>query len=147
MEIMLILVLSNKQIVENNIMNLEHTNSESKSGMTLIEVMVATVLLVMGLATFLVAFSSMQRVSVTADNRMVAMHRAREILESVMAEEYKSDALNIGMHTLSNATYTITFASGYVTTKNISVSVPWINPTGNTSHNIILNGSMALCLH
>lgn len=123
------------------------TDIQSKSGLTLVEVMVATVLLIMGLATFLAAFSSFQRVSETADHRMAAMHKARGILESVMAKHYQSDALNVGTHNLSDASYTVTLASGFVTTKDISVNVPWINPTGNTTCNMILKGSMSKCLH
>ena len=78
---------------------------------------------------------------------MEAMHRAREVLESVMAQPYESPALYTGSHNLSGASYTVTLASGYVTTKDITVTVPWTNPTGNTTHNINLKGSMAKCIH
>ncbi len=118
-----------------------------KSGMSLVEVMVATVLLIMGLSTFLTAFSSIQRVSITANNRMVAMHKAREIMESVMSEKYTSNALNIGTHSVDNGTYRVSLASGFITTKDIAVTVQWINPVGNSTHNLILYGSMAKCIH
>jgi len=119
----------------------------SKAGMTLIEVLVATVLLIMGLATFLASFSSVQRVSVTTDHRMKAMYRARGILESVMSQPYDSPALHTGSHTLSDASYTVSSASGFVTTKDITVTVPWTNPNGNTTFNLVLRGSMAKCIH
>ena len=119
----------------------------SKSGMTLVEVLIATVLMTVGLATFLASFSSVQRVSVTADNNVNAMHRAREIMEAVMAHGYHDTALNIGRHTLpDDASYTVSLASEFRTTKNIKVTVAWKNPKGATLY-VELNGSMAECIH
>ena len=128
-------------------MKTKNKKSDSKSGMTLIEVMVATFLLIMGLSTFLTAFSSIHRVSITANNRMVALHQAREIMEAVMAEKYKSDALNVGAHSMNGATYTVSLASSFTTIKDIVVTVQWTNPVGNSTHNLVLSGSMAKCIH
>lgn len=122
-------------------------SSGSKAGMTLIEVLVATMLLVMGLATFLASFSSMQRVSVMSDNQIQALHRGREILESVLAQPYDSVYLNNGTHTMTDVSYSVTADPEFVATKNIEVSVPWVTPIGNETKYVVLTGSMAQCIH
>ncbi|MBT3192776.1 MAG: prepilin-type N-terminal cleavage/methylation domain-containing protein [Verrucomicrobia bacterium] len=119
----------------------------ASAGFTLIEVLVAAVLLVMGLSTFLMAFSSVRRVSVSADRRMASMHRAREILESVMDESYGDSALNVGSHTLPDATYQVSLCDDFTTTKDIAVTVPWVDPRGNVSRDLTIWGSMASCIH
>lgn len=115
--------------------------------MTLIEVLAATLLLILGLSTFLAAFSSIQRLSVASDNRNKALHRAREILEAVMSQPYDSHSLNTGTHNLPDAQYTVSMTTEFVTTKDIKVSVPWVTPIGNQTYQIELSGSMAQCIH
>jgi type II secretory pathway pseudopilin PulG len=117
------------------------------AGMTLIEMLVATGLLILGLSTFLSAFSGLRRVSVTTDRRTAAMHRARQVLEGVMEQPYDSTALNFGAHALSGASYTISLCNDFATTKDIVVTVPWIDPQGSTQRDLKLEGSMASCLH
>ncbi len=125
----------------------KNSTTNKKLGMTLVEVMVATVLAVVGLSSFLAAFSSLQHTSRIANNRMMAMHRAREILEYITSQTYQSNTLNIGTHTLPDATYTVTLASGYSDVKNISVNVPWLVPSADNKVNLNINGSVSLCLH
>lgn len=119
----------------------------SRAGLTLIEVLVAMGLLVLGLASFLTAMSSMRRVSVAADRRMRAMHRAREVLEEVMTQPYAAAALNPGRHTLSDASYVVSLNSSFVTTKDIIVTVQWDDPRGSATQGVVLYGSMASCMH
>ena len=119
----------------------------SRSGLTLIEVVISTGLVLLGLATFLGAMDSMRRVSVAADRRMRAMHRARMVLEDLMSLPYTSSSLNVGNHTLDDASYNVAMASGFTTTKDISVTVAWDNPGNETPQQLTLYGSMAWALH
>jgi type II secretory pathway pseudopilin PulG len=119
----------------------------TNSGMTLVEVMVATGVLLLGLSTFLAAFSGIGRVSVAANRRMQALHRAREVLELVMGQPYSSSALNVGTHALSDAAYTVSLDTGFKTTKDVAVTVAWLDPRGNEPRDLTLQGSMALCMH
>ncbi len=122
-------------------------NQKYKSGMTLVEVMVATVLVVLGLTAFLTGFTAIQQTSNMSNNKLAAMHRAREIVEYVTTEKYKSSALNIGTHTLPDATYIVSYATGHHDVKNISVTVPWQTPLINSTYDLTLHGSISLCLH
>ena len=116
--------------------------------MTLVEVMVATFLVILGLTTFLGAFSALSRAARTADNRSASMQRAREIMDTVMAEHYDSPYLSIGTHTLpSDAYYTVSQANGYTDVKIITVSVPWKKALGTTPNTLTINGAMAQCIH
>jgi Tfp pilus assembly protein PilV len=119
----------------------------SKSGMTLIEVMIASLLFIMGLTTFLSAFTVIQRVSKATDNRMAAMYKARTIIEILQSEPYDSPYLYIGTHSLSYATYTISISTKYQATKDITVTVPWISPQGNANAKMTLKGSTTECRH
>ena len=122
--------------------------SHSYSGMTLIEVMVATFLVILGLTTFLGAFSALSRAARTADNRSASMQRAREIMEAIMAESYDSPYLNIGTHTLpDSAYYTVSQANGYTDVKLISVTVPWSKALGTAPNTLTIHGAMAQCIH
>ena len=125
---------------------LHHSRRRTRSGLTLIETVVATALLVLGLASFLSALATIRRVSVAADRRMEAMHRAREVLEAVVTQPYGSSALNLGKHSLSDASYVVSLMSGFATTKSIVVTVPWQAPNGAT-HQIELRTAVASCLH
>jgi len=126
---------------------MNENHKKSKSGMTLIEVMIASLLFIMGLTTFLSAFTVIQRASKATDNRMAAMYQARTIIEILQSESYDSPYLYIGKHTLSYATYTISLSTKYKATKNISVTVPWISPQGNLSPEMTLKGSTTECRH
>ena len=119
----------------------------STAGLTLIEVLVATGLLVLGLTTFLTALSGIRRVSVAADRRMAAMHRAREVLESVLTQQYSASALSVGSHALSDASYTVSRNTSFAATKDIVVTVPWEDPRGNASQDVVIYGSIASCMH
>ncbi len=121
--------------------------ARSKAGLTLIEVVIATGLLVLGLASFLTALSGIRHVSVAADRRMRAMHRAREVLEEVMSQPYAASALNIGRHSLSDASYVVAMNSSFTTTKDITVTVQWEEPRDSTLRDVVLYGSMASCMH
>jgi Tfp pilus assembly protein PilV len=120
---------------------------KSKAGMTLIEVLIASLLFVMGLSTFLTAFTAIQRTSTATDNRMIAMHQARSIMEILLSQTYDSWLLYVGTHSLSYASYTVSPSTEYPATKNITVNVPWLSPQGNSSPKITLKGSTAECRH
>lgn len=116
------------------------------SGMTLVEVMIATLLVGFGLATFLAAFTAASRTSEASARRIVAVHTARRVMEDLRSKPYS--ALAVGTTQITNGvTMTVTVASGFVTTKNIELKVDWKNPGKTNPGQVVLWSSVASCIH
>lgn len=119
---------------------------ERHAGMTLVEVLVALLLISFGLSSFLVAFTAAARTTEASIRRTQALHMARRAMEDIRTRSYTSVPLGTSTYT-TGVTYTVSTASGFVTTKNIRLAVNWNNPGDNQVRQIILWSSMASCIH
>ncbi len=118
----------------------------AKSGMTLVEVMIATLLVGFGLATFLSAFTAASRTSEASARRIMAVHTARRVMEDLRSRPYS--ALAFGTTQLTNGiAVTVTAATGFTATKNIELKVDWKNPGQSKPGQVVLWSSVASCIH
>ena len=124
---------------------------------TLVEVVVATVLMILSLALFLQTFVSAKRSAVMADNRIDAVHNARMGMEKLMSYAYRNTNLNVGSRTwvVENKTnyYYVSIVTqvqqGGITfeVKNIALTHCWMNPATKATSTVSLTGIMCLELH
>lgn len=117
-----------------------------RSGMTLVEVMVATLLVSFGLASFLTAFMAASRTTEASIRRAQALHTARQVMEDIRARPYGSIATGSNTYA-SGVSFIVSTASGFAATKNIQVAVDWDNPGDSQPRQVVLWSSMALCIH
>ena len=115
-------------------------------GFTLVEVMIATVLLILSLSVFIVSFVQSTRSGVIADNSLDAVHKARETMETLFASSYSSTGLTIGTHTIANGFYTVS-NNAISNVKDIMLTLKWINPGSSITSSVTLAGSISSELH
>ena len=121
-----------------------------KRGFTLVEVVIAMALLILTLAAFIGAFVMAKRSAIISENRMEAIHDARNEMEQLLTCRYTDPQLNAGPHTTELATVRYGVAvvtNSQYTVKNISVTSKWVNPAGNITSILVLSGSMSSELH
>lgn len=123
-----------------------HGRSGSEAGLTLVEVVVASALLVLSLAAFIVSFVQSSRSSAIAENRMEAIHAARQKMETLVNYSYNATELSAGTHNFTNGSYTVSnnAAAGV---KDIVVVTRWVNPAGRVTSTVSLAGSVSEELH
>lgn len=127
-----------------------------KKGFTLMEVMIAVVLLATTLSLFVYSFTQAKRSTVFAGNRLQAMHNARSAMEILLSYTYAATQLNNGAHlapnflNISNISYsvtTITQEPWGAVVKNIYLTNSWINPTMGFTSTVSLAASISQELH
>ncbi|MBI2438306.1 MAG: hypothetical protein HYV36_05795 [Lentisphaerae bacterium] len=131
--------------------NHEQGGEMNARAFTLVEVVIAIVLLVMALSLFVGSFVGAKRSAVIADNRLEAVHNARAVLENTLGYAYGTAQLSNGLHgtSISGLTYyvvTVTQAPNIVV-KNIYVTNRWVNPASGATSTVSLAGSMSSELH
>ena len=124
---------------------------------TLVEVVIATALLIMSLALFLGTFVSAKRSAVISDNRMDAIENARSNMEILVSSAYLSTSLSNGVHPstvpMTNVPISISYSVAIVTqtpsivVKNIYLTNRWINPGSGSTSTVTLVGSISSELH
>ena len=129
----------------------------SRTAFTLVEVMVATALLILTLALFLNSFVAAKRSAVISDQRMVAIQNARSNMEMLVSSAYLSASLSNGGHsvmgTVSSVPTNISYSVATVTqspsivVKNVCLTNRWVNPGGGITSTVRLAGSVSLELH
>ena len=144
-------------------MNNKSMNNHEQSGMmsipafTLVEVVIATALLIMTLALFLNSFVSAKRSAVISNNRMQAIQNIRSNMEILVSSAYLSPFLSNGVHpftgTVSIVPINISYSVVTVTqvpsivVKNIYMTNRWINPGSGHTSIVSLAGSVSSELH
>ena len=119
----------------------------------MVEVVVATALLITALALFLGTFVSAKRSAVIADKRMEAVQDARTVLENALSYSYYvTQYWKDGLHStsVSGVTYyvtTVTQQTPYIIVKNIYVTNRWVNPGSMITSTVSLAGSISSELH
>lgn len=72
------------------------TTRTSRSGFTVVEVMVASSILIISVLATVSAFSYARRTVSRTENRLACLHIAREVMETLRGESYDSDILKEG---------------------------------------------------
>lgn len=123
---------------------------KSECAFTLVEVVIATALMILALTAFVDAFVMAKKSAVISENRMEAVHNARAQMEQLLAYHYIDSALSVGAHTTDMASirYGVALdANSLYTVKNIVVTSKWVNPGANITSVYVLTGSMSSELH
>lgn len=71
-------------------------NAKNQAGFTVVEVMIASAIMVISVLTTLSALSYARRTVSRTENRLACLHIAREVMETLRAESYNSDVLEVG---------------------------------------------------
>jgi prepilin-type N-terminal cleavage/methylation domain-containing protein len=103
--------------------------ANNQSGFTLVETMVAVMILGIALGACVMSFSMAMRATATAGNQMAALHVARDQLETLRTYSFGSSVLNAGTYAFTNGTFTGSYVISNVNsaTKNVTVNVAYIN--------------------
>lgn len=117
-----------------------------RAGFTLVEVVVAMALLLLTLTAFVVSFVQSKRSAAIADNRLEAIHTARDKMETLSSYPYTATGLSIGTHTFTNGFYTVS-SNTAANVKDITLTVKWMNPVGKVTSTVSLAGSISSELH
>lgn len=124
-------------------------NKNIITGFTLVEVVVAAALLILSLTAFTASFVQSRRSAAIADNRLGAIHAARDKMETICSSNYSAIGLSTGTPFSSGAykgIYTVSNnASARV--KDIVVTINWVNPLGKVTSTVSLAGSVSSNLH
>ena len=102
---------------------------KANDGFTLVEAVVSALIFGIGLGACILSFSMGMRTVNTAGNQMVALHTARDVMESLRTNGFNSTALSAGSHTFSNAYFTVpyTVTSIDACNKTVAVSMTYMN--------------------
>lgn len=102
---------------------------KANGGFTLVEAVMSALIFGIGLGACIMSFSMGMRMVNTAGNQMVALHTARDVLESLRTNSFSSTALNAGSQTFSNAYFMVpyTVTSIDACNKTVAVSVKYLN--------------------
>ncbi len=124
--------------------------TDRQAGLTLVEVVIAMALLILSLAAFTVSFIQSRRSAVIADNRLDAIHTARDKMETLGSYLYTAPELSVvpNPHTFyfSNGYYTVSNNTS-ARVKDILVTINWVNPLGKVTSTVSLAGSVSSELH
>lgn len=128
-----------------------HVSPDLKAGLTLVEVMIASGLMVLALTGFMTAFTVARRSAVMAMYEMQATHTARQALETLAACSYQDPKLNVGTRSLpglpmSNS-YTVVQNGVYPLTKDVQITVYWKVPGRSRTFSRTVSTSITSCLH
>jgi len=102
---------------------------KAKGGFTLVESVLAAMILGIAVGACILSFSMSMRAVNTASNQMAALHIARNELETLRTNSFSSAALSAGSYVFTNTgaagTYVVTNIDS--NTKNVTVNVPYVN--------------------
>jgi prepilin-type N-terminal cleavage/methylation domain-containing protein len=122
----------------------------AEGGFTLVESVLAVVILGIALGACILSFSMAMRAVSTAGNQQVALHSARLELEGLRTYSLtkSTSPLTSGTHSFTNGVVGTFVVSNVDTwTKNVTVNVPYLNHIhGGTSTNTLLT-SLVSTLH
>ena len=139
----------------------------SRSGFTIVEVVVASSILLISVLAVTNAFSYSRRTVSLTENRLACLHIAREVMETLRTENYNSSILTltpegtkkrpIPKYPFEDGTY-YPSARGYYTVtlstggeggdaKDITVVIEWQEPIGSKIHSVSLTTSHSRGLH
>lgn len=115
-------------------------------GFTIIEVVVASALLMIVFVAILSTISTSRRIASVTENRLACMHMAREILETMIQRSYDSSDFAAGQQQLpgNRGFVNITQVSSQ-RVKDVEVVINWVEPSGmNQSVSLATSHSRSL---
>jgi type II secretory pathway pseudopilin PulG len=122
---------------------------KTKDGFTLVESVLSALVLGIALGACILSFSMGMRMVNTSGNQVIAIHTARDALESLRTNSFNSTALTAGSHTFSNAYFTApyTVTSIDACNKTVAVSMPYLNKVHRGSSTNVLTTVLSSTLH
>lgn len=110
----------------------------SRRGFTVVEVIVASSILVISVLATVSAFSYARRTVSRTENRLACLHIAREVMETLRSESYRSELLDLGNkkrplpgYAWNRGYYDVTEPkTGKEAYKDITVVIEWTEPGG-----------------
>jgi|GEM_PF-1558730 len=110
----------------------------SRRGFTVVEVIVASSILVISVLATVSAFSYARRTVSRTENRLACLHIAREVMETLRSESYRSTLLDSGTnkrplpgYPRNRGYYDVEEkATGKKAYKDITVVIEWTEPGG-----------------
>lgn len=125
----------------------EQGGKMSRGAFTLVEVVIATALMILTLAAFVGAFVMAKKSAVISENRMEAVHNARNVMEQLLARTYTNVGASPNI-SISNVTYSVAeVVYPQYKVKNIAVTSKWVNAASSITSVFVLTGSMSSELH
>ena len=119
-----------------------------RKGFTLVEAVIAIAILGLTLSAFIYSFVQSTRSAEMSNNRIEAIHDARDQMEMLLTYTYNSAQLSYGTHAVSNGFYIITANMQYPSSvKDIALTQRWVNPNSTVTSSISLNGCVSAELH
>jgi len=126
----------------------------SRDGFTMIEVVVASTVMMIVCMAVLGTFAYARRTASLTENRLASLHIARQVMESLCVLAYTDSALTASTtkkqlpgFPSTRGYYTVT-ADSDNKTKDITVVVQWAEPTGMTQvQSVSLTTSLSLSVH
>lgn len=134
-----------------------------KRGFTILEVIIASALMIFALTALVSTFIISKKSAVIADNRMEALHYTRMFAETLTSKIYLDTTwLSIGAHTnaicytnesFTNLIYRISYSvvqntGDFATSKNIFITNKWVSPVGAYgTASVVICTSMSRELH
>lgn len=119
-----------------------------KKGFTLVEVVIASAIMVLALTGFLASFLMARRSTMLSENRIKAVHEIRKQMETLLTLPYAATQLNYGAHSLSNGFYSVSANAQYPSSvKDISMTLRWVNPMCTMTSTVSVSGSLCTELH
>jgi type IV pilus assembly protein PilV len=109
----------------------KRTFKKSKAGLTLVEVVIAMMVVAVGIGGTIQVASMANKMTRSTANQMQAVHMARQQLETMRQNSFSDSALSLGSHSVTDGiTYVVSrYATGSTATnsKVIVMNVPWTN--------------------
>lgn len=120
--------------MQTKVITMSQPPNRSKHGLTLVETMVAILLLAMTLGSGITALTLFRRSIEASERQIEAVHRARSVMESLSRLHFDHHALSVGTHNLpgglpgSYVVSTIPPNQPFSSRKQVDVSVQWNFP-------------------
>ena len=113
-------------------MNVFRAMRSRKAGFTLLEAMIASFGVALGFVGLLVSFSTLSRTATMASQESVAMHQARQQIETLRLLSFADTALSNGTHMIPNGQYVVTNFT-YSTTRKVTLILNVVAQNHTTS--------------
>lgn len=120
--------------------------SNGAQGFTLIEVMVASFVVLTGLGAALVTFTAMARTARLTAAASEALHRARANAEELQLRTFADEALAEGSHAMSGGYYVVEPYAGHSTSRRVTLYQRYPKPDGTTTQ-LVLTTVLTSVLH
>ena len=122
-------------------------SARGRLGLTLVEVMIAMLILVISFSTLLATFSMARRSTLHADQTMEMMHEARMIAETIKTNRYGSSTLSVGTHNFSGGNYVVSLNGAFTNTKDVVITLNRTAPVSGRSYSFTVWTSISSARH